>query len=605
MSSISLFGSGATEPSNSALSKDEQRLQEKRLAGPWLNAWQDPMANLKAFSSCMRLCDVHADGQSRLLVADSDRKLKVFKGTSLSSEHALLDVPQAMACFYDNQNKPLIPCVAVAAGPFVFIHRGLRPYYKFPLPKQDINVQDKEAWENMKTLSRVDSTNANTLHELLSALRKKGTQLSSRSKDFLDILSTDMQIQFIERHKFIAHDSLTVATCMETIQNMQESYNDTAVSQLIIGTESGYLYVLNTLGTDVVLKLQLPAVPVCMAAIGAFEKDYRIVVACRNGNVYTVKKNKIIGNVIECETQPLSLCIVEKNIIVACMDNVVHSYHFKGKKNYTLYLPSHVTNIAPMRLRTKNIEVVLVALSNGEVRIYNKRQLVNSLKTDAVVTGMHFGPYGREENALVIAFKSGGLVIKMLQRQANFDVSSVAPGPPPEQDIPLNVPKKTKLFVQQTQREVEQAVEMHQVFQRDLCKLRLATARAYVKVITNGQGPLSAIGGTQLRLDAKVVGLGPSFKLKIDLKNTGPRPLHDLSAMVTYNSLIYQVKQSTMFLPALIPNVSYLYEVEVESVEPSGAADSVRVFVSQQGSSVPVLSAIVSMPMSETLEKDD
>ena len=51
--------------------------------------------------------------------------------------------------------------------------------------------------------------------------------------------------------------------------------------------------------------------------------------------------------------------------------------------------------------------------------------------------------------------------------------------------MPLNVPKKTKLYVEQTQREREQAVDMHRIFQRDLCKLRLSTARAYVRVLTD------------------------------------------------------------------------------------------------------------------------
>ena len=49
------------------------------------------------------------------------------------------------------------------------------------------------------------------------------------------------------------------------------------------------------------------------------------------------------------------------------------------------------------------------------------------------------------------------------------------------------MPKKTKLYVEQTQREREQAVDMHQAFQRDLLKLRLNTARAYVKILKDGQ----------------------------------------------------------------------------------------------------------------------
>jgi hypothetical protein len=50
--------------------------------------------------------------------------------------------------------------------------------------------------------------------------------------------------------------------------------------------------------------------------------------------------------------------------------------------------------------------------------------------------------------------------MKMLARTAVLDASDVHSGPPAEQDIPLNVPKKTRLYVEQTDREREQAVGM-------------------------------------------------------------------------------------------------------------------------------------------------
>jgi hypothetical protein len=53
--------------------------------------------------------------------------------------------------------------------------------------------------------------------------------------------------------------------------------------------------------------------------------------------------------------------------------------------------------------------------------------------------------------------------------------------------MPLQIPKKTRLYVEQTQREREQALDMHRIFQRDLAKLRLTSARAYVKILTDGQ----------------------------------------------------------------------------------------------------------------------
>ena len=119
---------------------------------------------------------------------------------------------------------------------------------------------------------------------------------------------------------------------------------------------------------------------------------------------------------------------------------------------------------------------MLVALANGEVRLYNDKYLITTIKCDDIVTGMAFGVFGREEGSLALNFKSGGLTVKILQRQGNLAVSTHKPGAPPEQDIPLNVPKKTKLYVELTQREREQAPEMHRLFQKDLCKLRLRTA---------------------------------------------------------------------------------------------------------------------------------
>ncbi|RYG50929.1 hypothetical protein EON67_04375 [archaeon] len=123
-----------------------------------------------------------------------------------------------------------------------------------------------------------------------------------------------------------------------------------------------------------------------------------------------------------------------------------------------------------------------VAMDNGEVHIYNGSACVSSFSTPDIITGMRFGTYSREPFSLVLASRSGALTFKMAKRTASFKATDVPSGPPPEQDIPIPVPKKTKLYLDQMQRERDQAREMHRIFQRDLCRLRLATARAYVKV---------------------------------------------------------------------------------------------------------------------------
>jgi hypothetical protein len=109
--------------------------------GPWLHAWHDPVASIKAHSSCVRLADLNGESSHVLLVADLDRKMKVYKGTSVISEHQLLDQPVSLCVFYTDNSVPRTPAIGVAAGSYVFIYRHLRPYFKFNLPPIDIDQQ--------------------------------------------------------------------------------------------------------------------------------------------------------------------------------------------------------------------------------------------------------------------------------------------------------------------------------------------------------------------------------------------------------------------------------------------------------------------------------
>ena len=80
---------------------------------------------------------------------------------------------------------------------------------------------------------------------------------------------------------------------------------------------------------------------------------------------------------------------------------------------------------------------LLVALANGEIRLYNERHLVCSISSPDAVLGMRCGRYGREDVSLVLVHKSGALSVKIFRRAASTDV--VTDAPPPEQDIPIKV----------------------------------------------------------------------------------------------------------------------------------------------------------------------
>jgi hypothetical protein len=72
--------------------------------GPWLHAWFDPLAALRTVTSCVRLGDLFADGDSKLLICDLSKKLKIYKGTAIIAEHDLLDQPVACCIFHTDNN---------------------------------------------------------------------------------------------------------------------------------------------------------------------------------------------------------------------------------------------------------------------------------------------------------------------------------------------------------------------------------------------------------------------------------------------------------------------------------------------------------------------
>jgi len=585
----------ANAPSgNAAEGGGEEKEKERKC--PWLNAWHDPVAGMSCFSSFMCLADLHADGDHRLIMVDLKRRIRIYKGTTIQWEQKLLDVPCAVQCFYHEVATPPIPTLAVASGHQVYIYRYMRPYLKFTLPPVEVDPAEVEIWQEL----RKDASDLRAAYEKLNLARESGTVLSNHSIDFLATEDPEQQEEWVRATKDNLMQQQTSITCMEVVkQNMDDN---TAVSMLVLGTENKMLYILDSSALNIAMKVELDAVPTFISVLGLYEVEYRITVACRDGNIYTIKNGQMLSTVIELETQPVGLVRYEKNIYVGCMDNVIHCFHFKGKKNHSIYLPCSISCMSLLQVTKSRVaKALVVALINGEVRLYNGKHLITTSKTNDIVTGMRIGTFGREEGSMVLSFKSGALNVRILQRNANLDVSSVTPGPPPEQDIPLDVPKKTKLYVEQTSREREQAIDMHRTFQRDLCKLRLSTARAYVNILGAGHGPMSSMGGAQVRLNAQVVGMGPQFKIVARIQNAGVHAIYNLPLMCTTSPALYRLPKPCYYLPVLVPQQVYIVEIPITCINENGGTDCVRMFLcnTRESSNIPVISAIVNMPISE------
>lgn len=88
---------------------------------------------------------------------------------------------------------------------------------------------------------------------------------------------------------------------------------------------------------------------------------------------------------------------------------------------------------------------------------------------DEMIVAMKFGRFGREDNTLILITKSGSLIVKILKRTAKFTIQdeeqrSLTTGILGNIGPKLIVPKKTKLFVDQTMREREQYLGNHILF---------------------------------------------------------------------------------------------------------------------------------------------
>lgn len=168
-----------------------------------------------------------------------------------------------------------------------------------------------------------------------------------------------------------------------------------------------------------------------------------------------------------------------------------------------------------------------------------------------------------------------------------------------EEDFPLNIPKKTKLFLEDTQRERDQCNEIHRNFQKDLVKMRLKTAQSFYNMLSEGLGPVTTNYGANLRLHSSIIGLGPNFTIHLNIENVSTKPFCGLYILVNFDHAIYKLVKMPMKIPMLIPNIPYPVDISIESIDPNGVNDTVKVYICDKKKELPLLGAIIQMPLSE------
>ncbi|XP_048952823.1 Bardet-Biedl syndrome 1 protein isoform X1 [Canis lupus dingo] len=577
----------------SSSDSDSGRAESSEASSKWLDAHYDPMANIHTFSSCLALADLHGDGEYKLVVGDlgpsgQHPRLKVLKGPTVLTESPLPALPAAAATFLMEQHEPRTPALALASGPCVYVYKNLKPYFKFTLPQLPPNPLEQDLWNQVKE-DRIDPL---TLKEMLEGIREKAeVPLSVQSLRFLQLELSEMEA-FVSQHKSKSIKRQTVITTMTTLK--KNLADEDAVSCLVLGTENKELLVLDPEAFTILAKMSLPSVPVFLEVSGQFDVEFRLAAACRNGNIYILRRDsKRPKYCIELSAQPVGLVRVHKVLVVGSNQDTLHGFTHKGKKLWTVQMPAAILTMNLLEQRSRSLQAVMAGLANGEVHIYHDKALLNVIRTPDVVTSLCFGRYGREDNTLIMTTRGGGLIIKILKRTAVFVEARGEAGPPPAQAMKLNVPRKTRLYVDQTLREREAGTAMHRTFQTDLYLLRLRAARAYVQALESSLNPVSVTAREPLKLHAvvsfQVQGLGPTFKLTLHLQNTSTaRPILGLLVCFLYNEVLYALPRAFFKVPLLVPGLNYPLETFVESLSDKGISDIIKKQVSEYpGGSAP------------------
>lgn len=605
---------------NKILDDKEERLKAETKA-KFLTAYHDPVAQINTFSSCMTLADLSRDGNFKLILADFGKmdstqlstgsnaaniKLKVYEGTNLRMEKTILDFPTGIAAIYIDNHVPKTPAIILASGQSVFVYKNMTPLYKHTLKTLPVCQREQEYWD----LARDGHVSASVLRDRLESMRlnpeesQSNLPLTTKSQKLIMMTNPEAMANFVNTHKVSPLTRQNVITCLSSLKKNQT--DDDAISCIVLGTENRDLIILDTEAFNVLSQFSVPGVPVSVDAAGEHDVNYRITILTRDAKLYVAKKPQSwetpqVKLLTELSSQAVGLVRTGKFFMIACMDQTLNCYTPKGKKAWSITMPGAILATELMDQKARGFQAVLVSLDNRQIRMYKEKFLVGILDTgEHNVVAMSFGQFGREESALITINGNGALTVRLLRRVAKFSEKEMFAGAPPEQNMRLNIPKKTKLYVDQTVREREHAADIYRAFQQDLMKLRLTVAQNYKRALDKSLTPMAQNESTPIKMSAQVQGIGPLFKLIIGIQNTSPsKPLIELYVIFRCDQTLYDVKQKLIQPGMLVPGLDYKFETFVQCLSQQPLSGDIEIIVGKKNEWNPVVVNVIQMPISE------
>lgn len=518
-------------------------------------------------------------------------KLKVYSGVSLHSECALVDTPAGVVSFYMEQpstaDRPAggaagggaaalqlrRPAVAVAAGSCVFVYKNMKPYYKCSLPAPaDVSQSELQLWKKAES-------GAISPDDLYSAVKVLSEQLgvsnlTNRSLCYLQCSSEGDRQQFVKIHAATPLRHKTVITYITTVYKCQADAN--AVSCLVIATEHGQVHILDPQAFTILVTVKFAGVPSIVSVTGLFDVEYRMVVACRNGKLFSAKRGVEIGRATaQLPAHIVSMERFDKSLVVACSDQCLYAFTNHGRRLWSLQLSADILCTATLSLSSRAEQLIVVSLASCQLLVFRDRQLVDRIQLDSQpASAVICGRFGREDHVLLYVTKGGGLFGKILRRSAVFntplsesDAAATKSGALDATDDEngaqanqLAIPKRSQLFIDQIQHERQNCTALHRSMQYSMCLMRLTTARHYVEALKLST-PSETSPAQPIRFSAQLFGLGPMFRVRVELENLSSslHLAHDLYILIHADADIYRLEKPLINVPVVVPGVQYVF----------------------------------------------
>ena len=617
------------KPKNPSTTKPQQTVPQasKTEGPPILEVTTNSMAGIKAFSNYIVLADILQDNNSRLVVIDTSKNLKIFKGRLLQDESKLSIVPAGIIAFYGQEpSKNIVPLLAVAAGNTIFIYKYLKGFIKYPLPDLIPNSEEMHFYQQLNNgeidaktcLAKLqmladrlleikinedgdeeNNNNENEDNEKNDKNKKdnenRNNPLSQMTLHLLIIKQQEEQIKFLEENKNTRTQLRNYITCISYIH--KDNTNDINTnSYLVIGTENCSIYIIDYTKKKPLSDIKLPEVPFLIQCQGGYNTEHTILVGDRGCTVYVIKKDIITNKCII--PQPLvSLIITPKNFYVGTISNNYISYNFTGDKIFSIIQPAVITCMEFYYRKIEDLPIVIIALKNQEVRFYNNKILLIVMKVHDNIFGMKFGRYATVDDCLVLFTYSGSLIVKTFGKENKF--SKLKYEEENKSEGKIIIPKKSSLFLDLAEREKENSFNMQNTFQNDLLRIRYKAMDSYVKMLKIGNAPQNYSSSSTMKIAASLEGLGPNFKLNLIFDNSGNEPIINAVLTLDFNRKVYYFDKENIQLGIIMPRIPIKYSLPFKNISESGSSGMIKIIILDKEKSSPLIQTTIKVPVSE------